>query len=46
MTLGMGKRKISLVLFFETLIIGIISLIVGLVIGTAFSQLDVYKRQI
>lgn len=39
LTLGMGKRKISLVLFFETLIIGIISLIVGLVIGTAFSQL-------
>ena len=39
LTLGMGKRKISLVLFFETLIIGIISLIVGLIIGTAFSQL-------
>ena len=38
-TLGMEKRKISLVLFFETLIIGIISLIVGLIIGTAFSQL-------
>ena len=39
LTLGMEKRKISLVLFFETLIIGIISLIVGLIIGTAFSQL-------
>ena len=40
LTLGMEKRKISLVLFFETLIIGIISLIVGLIIGTAFSQIN------
>ena len=30
MTLGMSKRKISLILFFETLFIGIISLTVGL----------------
>ena len=34
----MSKRKISLILFFETLIIGCISLIVGLVLGTALSQ--------
>lgn len=38
LTLGMSKRKISLILFFETLIIGCISLIVGLVLGTALSQ--------
>lgn len=39
MTLGMGKGKISKILFIETLIIGIISLIVGLVIGIFVSQL-------
>lgn len=39
LVLGMGKRKVSLILFFETLLIGIISLIVGLVIGIAASQL-------
>ncbi len=38
LTLGMGKRKISLILFFETLIVGFISLVVGLVLGTALSQ--------
>ncbi len=38
MTLGMSKRKISLILFFETLFIGIISLTVGLVVGTVLSQ--------
>ena len=31
--LGMGKRKVSLILFFETVIIGIVSLLVGLVCG-------------
>lgn len=38
MILGMGKRKVSLILFFETLIIGIISLIVGIIIGIGASQ--------
>ena len=38
MTLGMSKRKISLILFFETLFIGIISLAVGLLAGTVLSQ--------
>lgn len=39
LTLGMSKRKISLILFFETLIIGIMSLVVGLGIGFLLSQL-------
>ena len=39
LTLGMGKRKISLILFLETLIVGIISLVIGLVIGISLSQL-------
>lgn len=39
LTLGMSKRKISLILFFETLIIGFISLMVGLGIGFLLSQL-------
>ncbi len=38
LTLGMSKRKISLILFFETLFIGIISLIVGLGLGVLLSQ--------
>lgn len=38
LTLGMSKRKISVILFFETLIIGIVSLVAGLVIGTILSQ--------
>lgn len=37
--LGMGKRKISLILFFETLIIGIASLALGLAIGIGLSQI-------
>ena len=39
LTLGMSKRKISLILFFETLIIGVISLGVGLALGIVLSQL-------
>ena len=39
MTLGMGKGKISKILFIETLIIGIISLGIGLIIGIFASQL-------
>ncbi len=38
LTLGMSKRKISLILFFETLFIGIISLLVGLGLGVLLSQ--------
>ena len=38
LTLGMSKRKISAILFFETLLIGIVSLFAGLVIGTILSQ--------
>ncbi len=39
LTLGMSKRKISFILFLETLFIGILSLIVGLGIGVLMSQL-------
>ncbi len=39
LTLGMGKRKISLILFFETLIIGVASLAIGLAIGIGLSQI-------
>lgn len=38
LTLGMSKRKISLILFFENLFIGIISLAVGCFIGIFLSQ--------
>ena len=38
LTLGMSKRKISAILFFETLVIGIVSLVAGLVIATILSQ--------
>lgn len=39
MTLGMSKGKISKILLFETVLIGIISLAVGLAIGIALSQI-------
>lgn len=39
MTLGMGRRQISRILFGETLIIGTLSLCVGLLIGVFGSQL-------
>ena len=39
MLLGMSKRKISMVLFFETILIGVISLVVGLGLGVILSQL-------
>ena len=39
LTLGMSKRKMSVMLFFETLLIGVISLGIGLVLGVAVSQL-------
>ncbi|MGL4760376.1 MAG: ABC transporter permease [Sarcina sp.] len=38
MTLGMGKNKISKILVLETLMVGIISLIVGLIVGLIVSQ--------
>lgn len=37
-TLGMSKRKVSYILTLETIIIGIISLIAGLVLGILLSQ--------
>ena len=39
LTLGMSKRKISRLLFFETLMMGVISLGVGLLLGIGVSQL-------
>lgn len=39
MTLGMSKRKISMILFIETMIIGFLSLGVGLGLGIILSQL-------
>ncbi|MCR1847990.1 FtsX-like permease family protein [Paeniclostridium sordellii] len=38
MTLGMGKKNISQIIFFETVLIGIISLIIGLIFGIGLSQ--------
>lgn len=39
LTLGMSKRKISMILFLETLLIGVLSLLVGLGLGVLLSQL-------
>ena len=39
MTLGMSKRKISIILLIETFIIGLISLGVGLLLGIVISQI-------
>ncbi|MGL5331168.1 MAG: FtsX-like permease family protein, partial [Peptostreptococcaceae bacterium] len=38
MTLGMGKAKISKILIFETIIVGMISLVSGLILGLFASQ--------
>ena len=38
MTLGMSKKQISKILLVETIMIGLISLIVGLILGIALSQ--------
>lgn len=38
LTLGMSKTKISAILFFETLLIGVISLGIGLLLGVILSQ--------
>ena len=39
MTLGMGKRQISKIILLETILVGIISLAIGLIIGIFASQL-------
>lgn len=39
LTLGMSKRRISMILFIETVMIGLISLVIGLGIGIILSQL-------
>ncbi len=39
MLLGMSKRKVSMILFFETLMVGLLSLGVGLLLGVGVSQL-------
>lgn len=36
--LGMGKRKISMILFLETVLIGLISLVIGIGVGVCLSQ--------
>lgn len=38
LTLGMSKRKLSFMLFLETFIIGLLSLVVGLFLGVVLSQ--------
>lgn len=38
MTIGMDKSKISFILFFETLLIGLVSLVIGIVMGVFLSQ--------
>lgn len=38
MTLGMGKRRIAMIILLETLLIGVVSLSVGLLIGVGLSQ--------
>ena len=38
MVLGMKKRSMSTILFLETLYIGLISLVVGLILGLVFAQ--------
>ena len=39
MTLGMGKKNISVILLVETILIGLLSLVIGLIIGIFASQL-------
>ena len=38
MTLGMGRRQISAIILFETILVGILSLVVGIFIGVFASQ--------
>lgn len=39
LTLGMSKRKVSTILLIETLLVGIISLVIGLILGIGLSQI-------
>ena len=39
MTLGMNKKKISLLLLIETVIVGVLSLVIGILVGSGLSQL-------
>ena len=39
MILGMSKKQISKILLVETITIGLISLVIGLVLGVALSQI-------
>ncbi len=39
LTLGMSKRKVSMILLLETFFIGLLSLVVGLIVGVLVSQL-------
>ena len=39
LTLGMSKNKISFLLFFETVLIGIVSMFVGIILGILLAQL-------
>ena len=38
MTLGMGKRQISKIILMETIFVGVISLVIGIVVGVFASQ--------
>ena len=38
MTLGMGRRQISSIILLETILIGVLSLVIGLLIGIFASQ--------
>ncbi len=38
MTLGMGKRQISKIILMETIFVGVISLVIGLIVGVFASQ--------
>ena len=42
MTLGMGKRKISKIILMETVFVGIISLIVGIILRSICFSVYVY----
>ena len=47
MTLGMGRRQISKIILIETILVGIISLIVGIfigVFGSQFMSILIFKR--
>lgn len=39
LTLGMSKKKVSKILLLETIVIGLISLVIGLILGAGLSQI-------